>query len=31
MIIITLQAEADDFEQYLEDFYRIVDSFRTVE
>jgi hypothetical protein len=31
MIIITLQSETDDFDEYLEDFYRIVDSFRTVE
>jgi hypothetical protein len=31
MIIITLQAEADTFDQYLEDFYRIVESFHTVE
>jgi hypothetical protein len=31
MIIITLQAEADTFDQYLEDFYRIMESFRTVE
>jgi len=31
MIIITLQAETDTFDQYLEDFYRIVESFRTTE
>lgn len=31
MIIITLQAETDAFDQYLEDFYRIVESFRATE
>jgi hypothetical protein len=31
MIIIQLSAEADDIEQFLADFYRIVDSFQTLE
>jgi predicted site-specific integrase-resolvase len=31
MIIITLQAEADEFDEYVEDFEAILTSFRPVE
>jgi hypothetical protein len=31
MIMIQLQADTENFEQYLEDFYRIVDSYHTIE
>jgi hypothetical protein len=31
MIIIQLYTEADDYDRYIGDFYRIVDSFRTIE
>ena len=31
MIVIMLQAKTDVFDQYLEDFYRIVESFRTLD
>jgi hypothetical protein len=31
MLIIQLTTEVEDFDQYLDDFYRIVDSFHTMD